>query len=66
MSIKKKTVIILVLIFVVSLFLLTSCEALDSIQFRFENLGKVFSGVVDSLTGIGNSVRDVCSNFSFK
>ena len=66
MRIKKKTIITLMLIFVVSLFLLTSCEALDSIQFRFANLGEVFSGVKDSLAGIGNSVRDMFSNFSIK
>ena len=66
MRIKKKTIITLVLIFVVSLFLLTSCGPLDSIQIKFENLGEVFSGVMDSLAGIGNSVRDMFSNFSIK
>ena len=63
MRVEKKKIIAIVLFILACLFLLTSCEALDSIQFRFENLGEVFSGIKDSLAGIGNSIRDMFSNF---
>jgi hypothetical protein len=63
MSAGLKTRITLALIILTSLFLLTSCGSFDSIQIKFENLGEVFSGVKNSLAGIGNSIRDMFSNF---